>query len=87
VLPARRQQARRELAAKVASLREKLVAALTQSLDRERERSAGRVRAAVAPYERFVQGERERLERARAGLAQLGRDLDALVGRAEEFGR
>ena len=87
VLPARRQQARRELALKVASLREKLVAALTQSLDRERERSAGRVRAAVAPYQRFVQGESERLERSRAGLARLGRDLDALAERAGAFGR
>ena len=67
------QQARRELAAKVAALREKLVAALTQSFDRERERSAGRVRAAVVPYERFVKAERERLEQARSGLARARR--------------
>ena len=87
VLPARRRQARRELSAKVASLREKLVAALTHSFDRERERAALRVHAAVAPYERFVKAESERLEQARCALARVGRELDALAARAAEFGR
>ena len=87
VLPARRQQARRELGRKVASLREKLTAALTASFDKERERAAGRVRAAVAPYQRFVQGERERLDGARGELARIDAETDALVARAESFGR
>jgi small GTP-binding protein len=87
VLPARRQQARRELSAKVASLRENLLAALTASFDRERQHSAGRVRKALAPYERFVHGERERLEDARSGLSRSGRELDALAARAASFGR
>ncbi len=87
VLPARRQQARRELGARVASLRQKLVAALTPSFDKERARAAGRVRAAVAPYQRFVHGERERLEGARAALSRIDGALDKLVARAESFGR
>ncbi len=87
VLPARRQQARRELSAKVASLRANLLAALTASFDRERERSAGRVRTVLAPYERFVHGERERLEDARSGLSLSGRELEALAARAASFGR
>ena len=87
VLPARRRQARRELSAKVAALRQKLVAALTQSFDRERERSSGRVRKAVAPYQLFVHGERERLEDARSGFSRASLELDALAERAASFGR
>ncbi len=87
VLPARRQRARRELGAKVASLREKLVAALTESFDRERGRSLARVREAVTPYQRFVRGENERLLAARRSLAQLAGELEALTKEIESFGR
>jgi small GTP-binding protein len=87
VLPARRQQARRELGRKLAALREKLAAALGASFDKERERAASRVRAAVAPYQRFVQGERERLDGARVELARIEAETAALVARAESFGR
>jgi GTP-binding protein EngB required for normal cell division len=87
VLPARRRQARRELAAKVASLRETLIAALTQSVARERDRSAARVRAAVAPYESFVGSERRRLEQARSALSELARALDSIEGRVDGLSR
>jgi small GTP-binding protein len=87
VLPARREQARRELAGKVQALRGKLVAALTASFDRERSRSLAHVRESIAPYARFVGGERERLDEARAALARLAGDLDALAVRVAAFGR
>jgi small GTP-binding protein len=87
VLPARREKARRELAGKVQSLREKLVAALTASFERERERSLAHVRASVAPYADFVAQERERLDEARAALARIDADLESLLARAEAFGR
>jgi small GTP-binding protein len=87
VLPARREKARRELAGKVKVLREKLVAALGVSFSRERDRSLDQVRASVAPYSAFVAQERGRLDEARAALAGIAADIDALLARAEAFGR
>jgi hypothetical protein len=87
VLPARREKARRELAAKVQSLREKLVAALTASFEMEKERSLAQVRRSIGPYAAFVDGERERLDEARAALGRLEGDLDALEPRVAAFGR
>jgi small GTP-binding protein len=87
VLPARREKARRELAGKVKALREKLVAALTASFSRERDRSLEQVRASLGPYSSFVTQERARLDEAHAALAGLSGDVDALVAGAEAFGR
>lgn len=87
VLPARREKARRELAGKVQSLRAKLVAALTASFERERDRSLDHVRAAVEPYASFVAQERKHLDEARAALAGIEADVESLLARAEAFGR
>ncbi len=78
ILPARRRKAKAELAAKIAALRERLMAALTEQFDRELDRSVQRVQEAIAPYTRFVRAERQRLtemreafDGARAGLERL----------------
>ena len=81
LLPARREKARRELAAKVSALREKLMRSLTASFEAERARAAARVREAVAPYAAFVGRERERLTQARATLSALSARLEELVAR------
>jgi small GTP-binding protein len=83
LLPARREKARRELAAKVGAVREKLMASLTASFDTERDRAATRVRDAIAPYAAFVRREKERLDQARADLARLGASLDDLAARVD----
>ena len=83
LLPARREKARRELAAKVSAVREKLMTSLTASFESERDRAAARVREAVSPYAAFVRRERERLDEARAELARLGADLDDLTARID----
>jgi hypothetical protein len=83
LLPARREKARRELAAKVSAVREKLMASLTASFEAERDRAAARVREAVSPYAAFVRRERGRLDEARAQLARLGGELAALADRIE----
>ncbi len=87
VLPARRRRARRELAHKAAELSARLVAALRESFERERERGAARVRGAVGPYASFVTGERQRLEEAQGRLARLADEAEALRARVESFGR
>ena len=81
LLPARREKARRELAAKVTAVREKLMASLTASFESERDRAAARVREAVSPYAAFVRREKARLDEARAELARLGAALEVLATR------
>jgi hypothetical protein len=87
LLPARREKARRELAAKVAAVREKLMASLTASFEAERDRAAARVREAVSPYAAFVHRERERLDEAQTQFARLGRDLEGLTARIDALRR
>jgi small GTP-binding protein len=87
LLPARREKARRELAAKVAAVREKLMASLTVSFEAERDRAADRVLEAVAPYAAFVRRERERLDEAQSQLARLGADLSGLAARIDALRR
>ena len=82
LLPARREKARRELAAKVSTLRERLMRSLGASFDAERARAAARIREAVAPYAAFVGREQQRLTQARATLAALSARLEELVVRA-----
>jgi hypothetical protein len=81
LLPARREKARRELAAKVAAVREKLMSALSASFETERAGAAARVREAVAPYADFVRSEKERLEQARQATEALGTRLEGLAAR------
>jgi small GTP-binding protein len=83
ILPARRRRARAELAARVATLREKLLASLTESFARERSRSQEGVRRAIAPYSRFVRAEADRLREAESALADLRHRLATLAGRVE----
>ena len=78
LLPARREKARRELAARVTGMRETLTRSLTAAFEAERDRAEARIREAVAPYEGFVRRERERLEVARDALASLASRVDDL---------
>ena len=86
LLPARRDKARRELAAKVTALRERLMRSLTASFEAERSRAAARVREAVAPYSAFVDREQRRLVEARSSLAGLGARLEELAARLAASG-
>jgi len=87
ILPARRRQARAELQSRVAALREKLVAALTDSFERERARAGERIREATSPYSRFVRSETTGIGTARTALKELGNELARLSHRAQSFGR
>ena len=83
LLPARREKARRELAAKVAAVREKLMASLTASFETERERAAARVREAVVAVRR-LRPPREGAPRRGAGRARpAGPRLDDLTARID----
>ena len=85
IIPSRRQAAKRELRAKIAALREQLLAALTGQFEREIDRSLRRIDDAVAPYTRFVRAERQRLDAAAADLDRLAGQLAALGRRVESL--
>jgi len=80
-LPARRQRARADLAAKVQALRDQLIGALVPAFERERDRNQQRIREAIAPWARFVRTERERLDEARAALVRIADGADGLAAR------
>lgn len=85
VLPNRRRKAKSELSGKIGELRDELMRMLTASFDQEIERSAFRIREAVAPYTRFVRSERERLDQMQAHLADSAREFEELSRRVERL--
>jgi small GTP-binding protein len=83
LLPARRDKARRELAAKVGEVRGKLMGALSASFEAEAAGANERIRAAVAPYAAFVGREQQRVAEAQRALESLSARLDGLEGRVD----
>ena len=71
VIPARRQGAKKDMAQRLAALREQLTAALTDQFNKELEAGINRIDEAVAPYTRFVRSEQENLSQTKAALTQL----------------
>lgn len=78
ILPARRRRAKKELEAKLAELRNKLVSSLTEQFQREMKRSARRVEDTVAPFSRFVRSETEKYTRQQERLAELEAHIHGL---------
>jgi small GTP-binding protein len=78
ILPARKAAAKGELRAKVEDMRARLMAALGGQFDRELDQSLQRIREAIAPYTRFVRGEKERLGDVRQDLRRIRDGLDRI---------
>ncbi len=70
VIPARRQAAKKELVERVAALRVQLTSAITSQFDKELNQSMQRIHEAVAPYNRFVRAEQEKLQEMQAELTE-----------------
>jgi small GTP-binding protein len=83
VIPFRRQQAKRSLRRKIGAMREQLMEPLTRQFDREVDRNLERIRSAIAPYTRFVHGEREQLETIDGELRAVDEGLGALKARID----
>ena len=71
VLPARKRKSKAEFTAKLEDLRTRLVGNLEQQFAREMRRSAQRVEDTVAPFDRFVRAERDRLTAALGPLEAM----------------
>jgi len=83
VIPNKRRTAKKDLSDKVASVRRKLMKALTDQFDRETQRSVERIRDALSPYTGFVKGETERFQALRQDLDRLAGELDGVKARIE----
>ncbi|HEY3111131.1 MAG TPA: dynamin family protein [Chloroflexota bacterium] len=83
ILPARRRRAIKQFRARTEELRQRLVEALRQQMEREADGSTERVRDAIAPYTRYVRAEAMRLEGQRQSLAGLRERLGRLRGEVE----
>jgi hypothetical protein len=78
VLPARRRRAKKELEEKLGALRQKLMSNLTDQFNREMRRATQRVEDTVAPYDRFVRAENERLSKEQNTLVELETQITGL---------
>ncbi len=85
VIPARKRQAKLEMRAKIAAMREQLVQALRVQFEREIERSLSNIHEAVGPYTRFVRAEQGKLQETQAGLDKIKAALGGLKVKVEEF--
>lgn len=85
VIPARRRQAKNELRAKVAELRESLVRSLRAQFEREMERSLQRISEAISPYTRFVRAERSKLVEMQSKLESTRNQLAGLKSTIEDW--
>ena len=85
VIPARRSKAKSELAGRISELRARLMEALTDQFHQESDRSVMRIREAVAPYTRFVRGERERLHEVHEQFDDITQRMKSLKRRVEDL--
>lgn len=86
LLPRKRRQAQAQFRVRTEELRGRLMTALRDEFQRELERSTQRIRDALAPYNRFVRGERDRtqqfgssLQESLSQLARLRADVDRVA--------
>ncbi len=83
ILPARKRKTKAEFSAKLADLRKRLVSNLEQQFEREMRRSTQRVEDTVAPFDRFVRSERDRLTAQQITLQDLSATVSDLVRQLE----
>lgn len=86
VLPYKRDQVKAELRSQVATLREQLNTAISRQFENELQEGRTRLQEAIAPYTRFVQVEREKLEKLDAELHRLKAELTSLRNQINQMG-
>ncbi len=83
ILPARKRKAKQEFSEKLGELRETLVGSLEQQFERELQRSAERIEDTIAPFDRFVRAESDRLEKQRDELQTLSTSIQRIQRQLE----
>jgi small GTP-binding protein len=83
VIPFRRKQAKDRFREKMLDLRSRLVNALSRQFANESERAITRMKDGVAPYTRYVNSERDRIEKAERTLASIRQQISELRARGQ----
>jgi hypothetical protein len=83
IIPARRRQAKAEMAAKITELRDRLAHSLHMQFEREIQRSVQDITEAIAPYTRFVRAERSKLEETNDKLDAMRLEMERMKDRIE----
>jgi small GTP-binding protein len=87
LLPRKKRQAKAQFRTRTEELRGRLLTALRDEFQRELERSLQRIRDALAPYDRFVRGERDRTETFLSSLRSELTEVALLRGQVESLVR
>lgn len=85
VIPYKRRQAKLAFKEKMKTLQSKLISALTAQFSAEAESAVTRLKNSVTPYTRFIQAERERIEKSETSLAALRQKLSELRARSQSI--
>ncbi|HMB24044.1 MAG TPA: dynamin family protein [Anaerolineales bacterium] len=83
VIPYKRKQAKDNFKTKMDDLRRRLLESLTNQFTHEAESAVTRLKEGVAPYVRYVNSERARVERTEVALAKLRQQISTLRARSE----
>ncbi len=85
IIPYKRQQAKERFKEKIQALRARLGKVLRAQFESEAERTVTRMKEGVAPYVRFVKGEKERLAQTQTTLSDARAGLHKLQERVENM--
>ena len=84
ILPAKREQAKEQMRAKVTDVRQRLSEALHKQFAAEIGKSGERIRESIAPYSRFIRAEGEKLRTTEQELREIGAELASLRDRIDK---
>lgn len=83
ILPDRKRKAKAEFSEKLTDLRTRLVGNLEQQFEREMRRSTQRIEDTIAPFDRFVRAERDRLSGQQETMQSLSATVSHLIRQLE----
>jgi hypothetical protein len=84
IIPARRRQGQTKMLKKISALRTGLTQSMKTEFEREIKRGMQHIQEAIAPYTRFVRGEREKLLEAQTQLKHLQTEMGELKTNLEK---
>ena len=85
IIPARRRQGQTKMLKKISDLRTGLTQSMRTEFEREIKRSLQHIQEAIAPYTRFVRGEREKLLDAQNQINHLQTEMGELKANLEKL--
>jgi hypothetical protein len=85
IIPARRRQGQTKMLKRISDLRTGLTQSMKTEFEREIKRSLQHIQEAIAPYTRFVRGEKEKLLEAQTQLKHLQTEMGELKTNLERL--